>query len=158
MHRGEPQCTKRRRLAQVRAPGEPCRPLIRQTRHPVISITFIAASLWQASQRGAEDRTARTRSSRPRPRRPIRGRGPNALTGARRLCCGGGYLLSLFTWLSVRFLAGESGSRRQLFQAILITVIWILFWPLMLLLVQALGMIWPENDGARNGDERHRGL
>jgi hypothetical protein len=158
VHRGEPQCTKRRRLAQVRAPGEPC-----LAAHPPNSTSCDLDHVHRCKPlagfpAGAEDRTARTRSSRPRPRRPIRGRGPNALTGARRLCCGGGYLLSLFTWLSVRFLAGESGSRRQLFQAILITVIWILFWPLMLLLVQALGMIWPENDGARNGDERHRGL
>ena len=55
-------------LAQVRAPGERCRPLTSQTRHPVISVTFITTNQWQVCQRGAEHRTARTRSSRPRPR------------------------------------------------------------------------------------------
>ena len=69
------------------------------------------------------------------------------------------WLLSVAVYWVVGALLGRRvGQPSSLFQAILITVIWILFWPLMLLLMQALGMIWPENDGTRNRDERHRGL
>ena len=66
---------------------------------------------------------------------------------------------SVAVYLVVGALLGRRvGQPSSLFQAILITVIWILFWPLMLLLMQALGMIWPENDGTRKRDEWHRGL
>ena len=69
------------------------------------------------------------------------------------------WLFAVIVYLVVGALLGRKvGQPSSLFQAILIMVIWILFWPLMLLLMQALGMIWPENDGARNGDKRHRGL
>jgi hypothetical protein len=68
-------------------------------------------------------------------------------------------LFAVAVYLVVGALLGRRvGQPSSLFQAILIMVIWILFWPLMLLLMQALGMIWPENDGAWNGDKRHRGL
>jgi hypothetical protein len=80
----------------------------------------------------------------------------NALTGAAK-AMQWWWLFAVAVYLVVGALLGRRvGQPSSFFQAILITALWILFWPLMLLFMDALGMIWAENDGARNGDERLR--
>jgi hypothetical protein len=61
------------------------------------------------------------------------------------------WLFAVAVYFVVGALLGRrAGQPSSFFQAILIIVLWILFWPLMLLFMHVLGIIWPE-DGARNG-------
>jgi len=74
----------------------------------------------------------------------MRGRAANALTGAAKAMqwwC----LFVVAVYLIVgALLGGRVGQPSSFFQAILITVLWTLLWPFMLLFMQALGIIWPE--------------
>ena len=55
--------------------------------------------------------------------------------------------IAVAVYLVVGALLGRRvGQPSSFFQAILITVLWSLFWPFMLLFMQALGIIWPENE------------